>query len=363
MNILFITDSLKAGGKERQLIELLKYITKEEGINVKLIILSESVDYDYVNNVIKDIHILKRRYKKDLSIYRELYKICKTFRPNIIHSWELMCSIYSLPIARAGGIKFINGIIRYAPAEFGVFTKKWLWVKLTFLFSDIVLSNSDAGLRSYRAPEGKSYRIHNGFDFGRLANIQNASEIKRKYNIFTEKVVGMVARFDKRKDYRSYITSSIDILERRNNVTFVTVGSGDTLNECINMVPPKYKKHIRFLGHQKDVESIINVFDIGILVSKEEGISNSIMEYMALKKPVVATMHGGNEEIVEDKRTGFLVKYRDVKDLTGKIEFLLENKDVAMDMGRAGRERLEKEFNTEKMTHEHLKLYKRVLDS
>ena len=168
----------------------------------------------------------------------------------------------------------------------------------------------------------------------------------------------MVARFDKRKDYAMFLASAKKILETRNDVTFLTVGDGETLHNCMNLVPAKYKEYIRFLGKQSDIESLINIFDIGVLVSYEEGISNSIMEYMALGKTVIATKHGGNEEIVINNKTGFLIKSQDIDDLSKKIEYLLDNKDVAGVMGRCGKERLEKEFNLEKMTESYIKLYK-----
>jgi glycosyltransferase involved in cell wall biosynthesis len=340
----------------------MKSLIDKDGITIELAILSEAIDFDYINKLKLKMHILNRRHKKDLSIFGKIYNICEEFKPDIIHSWEMMCSIYSLPVAKLKGIKFINGIIRYSPSEFNIFSRRWLSTKLTFLISDVIVSNSRAGLKSYRAPAIKSYCIHKGFDFDRINNIRGVDEVKRKYNISSKYIVGMVARFDMRKDYKSFIQSAINILEERDDVTFVAVGNGDTLNDCVKSVPEKYKEHIRFLGKQMDVESIVNTFDIGVLASKEEGISNSIMEYMALGKPVVATNHGGNDEIVLNKNTGLLVRYKDTNELTEKIEYMLGNQNAAIAMGKAGRERLKKEFNTEKMAKEYISLYKHVLN-
>jgi len=362
VRILYIIDNMKEGGKERQLAELVKSLKNKNGIDLLLVILSDATDYDYIDKLDADIRILKRKYKKDISIFGKISKICEDFRPDIIHSWELMCSVYSLPVAKMKGIKFVNGIVRSAPSESDINAAKWIWTRLTFLFSDVILGNSHAGLLSFKAPGAKSSCIYNGFDFGRLQSIQSAEKIKRNHNICTENVVGMVARFNAHKGYDLYIKSAMNILDRRNNVTFVAVGTGDTFDNCVNLVPAKYKGHIRFLGQQRDVESIVNAFDIGVLVSKNEGISNAIMEYMALEKPVVASMNSGNEELVQNNTTGLLAKHGDIADLTEKIEYLLSNKDVAAAMGKAGRERVERMFNIEKMALEHMNLYERVLN-
>lgn len=363
MKILYIIDSLVSGGKERQIIELLKGILTENKINIQLVILSDHIHYDYINNLNIEIHIIKRRHKKDLAVFLKIYKICKEFKPDIIHSWDAMCSVYSIPIAKLLRIKFINGIIRNSPLKFVFYKSKWWFgIKLTSFLSDMNFANSYSGLRSYNAKKN-CYVVYNGFDLNRVKNIKNKEYIKKEYNIVTENIVGMVARFHKSKDYDSYIQAAINILDKRNDVTFLNIGIGDTLKRCVDLVPTRYKKYIRFLGEQKDVESIINILDIGVLSSYEDGISNAIMEYMAFEKPVVATKLGGNEEIVQNNITGFLVKPNDIYDLTEKIEYLLNNKDIACHMGGAGKERLEKEFSLQKMTDAHIKLYKKCLSN
>ena len=65
-------------------------------------------------------------------------------------------------------------------------------------------------------------------------------------------------------------------------------------------VPVHLKDKIIFLGKIANVENIINIFDIGILITNSkvhgEGVSNSIIEYMALGKPVIATRGGGTDQ-------------------------------------------------------------------
>ncbi len=363
MKILYIIDTLLPGGKERQLVELLKGLNNANDLVIKLVILSEDIHYTYVYDLNVDIHIIKRRYKKDLSIFNKLYRVCADFKPDIIHSWDSMCSVYALPIAKLEGAIFVNGIIRNSPLDFVFYKSKW-WplIKLTFLLSDVNLSNSYAGIEAFRAPSKNSCVIYNGFDFGRLEGLRDKAEIRREFNIMTDNVVGMVARFNHNKDYSTYIKSAIDILNKRKDVTFLAIGVGDTLKRCADLVPEDLRGYIRFLGRQKDVESIINLMDIGILSSSEDGISNSIMEYMALGKAVVATRLGGNQELVQDNVTGFLVKPNDVGDLKTKIEYLLNNKPIANDMGRHGRDRLKKEFNLEKMTDAHINLYRQCIN-
>ena len=79
MKILFIIDSLKMGGKERQLIELLKGLRQNKFIHIELVVMDRDIHYDEVHNLNVKINYLIRSKKKDLKILCTLYKICKVF--------------------------------------------------------------------------------------------------------------------------------------------------------------------------------------------------------------------------------------------------------------------------------------------
>ena len=156
------------------------------------------------------------------------------------------------------------------------------------------------------------------------------------------------------------------ILDRRDDVTFLVVGKGHDIDKYKSMITPEYKEKVKFVGNQKDVESVINIFDVGVLITNPgvygEGISNSILEYMALAKPVVATNGGGNREIVNDGVTGFLIEPHQTEMLCEKVEYLLNNKERASEMGQAGRERVVKEFSIKRMTDDFIALYQKCMN-
>ena len=363
--ILHFIESLRAGGKERQLVELLKGLSGHKEIDCELAIMSEDIQYNAVNNLDIQEHYLIRKNKKDPRILAKLYKLCKEFKPDIIHSWGSMPSVYAVPVAKMLGIKLINGMIRDS-APFKFFSKPCIRSKITFPFSDVILANSNAGLEAYNAPAHKSVCIYNGFDFNRIRSLHDENTVRRKFNINTEKVVGMVATFSDNKDYETYISAAKMILQKRNDVTFLAIGNGENLEKCKKMVEGVYRDKVIFPGRQEDVESIINIFDVGVLPTNikihGEGISNSIMEYMALGKSVVSTNSGGTKELVLHGKTGFLVKSHDPYDMSERIKQLLEDKDLSIKMGNAGRERIKRKFNLKKMTNLYVELYERLLN-
>ena len=83
---------------------------------------------------------------------------------------------------------------------------------------------------------------------------------------------------------------------------------------------------------------------------------------MALAKPVIATNGGGTSEIVLDGITGFIIEPHLTEMLSQKVEYLLNNKDAAATMGKAGRERILTEFGLERMTDDFIELYEKCLN-
>ena len=101
--------------------------------------------------------------------------------------------------------------------------------------------------------------------------------------------------------------------------------------------------------------------DICVLSTFTEGISNSILEYMALGKPVIATSGGGTNEIVADLKTGFLIGTSNPEELAEKIELLLDNVKLREGMGLAGKEWIVKYFSIDLMINKYINLYNDLL--
>lgn len=363
MKVVQFIDTLRSGGRERQLVELLKGLGTFKGIESELIVMSDNIHYIYLDDLKIPVHKLLRRSKKDPRIFFKLYKLLKKIQPEILHSWGSMCSIYALPAVKILGIKFVNGFLRNAPPKLSMGNENWLRSKLTFPFSDAIVANSKAGLKAYEAPPKKSYYIYNGFDFNRTRNLAGPEVIKKKYQITTEKVVGMVASFTDKKDYHTYIDAAQFVLTKRNDITFIAIGDGENLETIKKRVPDKFKDYIKFPGKLNDIESLVQLMTIGVLISSYtgEGISNSIMEYMALGKPVLATDCAGNRELVIDGATGYLVQSGDVTELSKLMLYLLDNPELANKFGEAGAKRLKNMFNLERMTEDYHALYRQLI--
>lgn len=122
---------------------------------------------------------------------------------------------------------------------------------------------------------------------------------------------------------------------------------------------------IIFLGKRSDIESIVNTFDVGILLTNTkvhgEGISNSIIEYMALGKPVIATYGGGTNEVVIENQNGYLIDAGNQDQLIKKIETLIENRDQGHDLGKKGKKMAYEKFDLKIMRDHYITIYQKLL--
>lgn len=403
---MMLIDSLVKGGRERRLIELLKSFSRLEYLQVSLVIFSKRVEYEEVYDLPVKIHFLERKPKKDPRVFFRFYKLCKKEQPDIIHSWGTMPSIYAIPTVKLLGIKFLNAIIADAPKNMSIFDERLFRARLTYPFSDRIVGNSKAGLKAYSVPKHKSQTVYNGFDFQRVSNLQAKESVIHQLKMPNGKIIGMVGAFFDRKDYHTFVEAAKLFLSKRRDTTFLAIGDGPNLDKVkvLAQQPPNLLKEeplplgsgipketpleeilssdgeatnrppfrglgactsrILFPGLLHNVESVINTFDIGVLCTNSkvhgEGISNSILEYMVLGKPVIATEGGGTNEIVVDGETGFLIPSGQPAVLVDKMNFLLGNPAIALEMGQKGKERVYELFSLERMEKDYLGIYKEM---
>ena len=363
MKVLFFIDSLTSGGKERRLIEIMKGLKSKTTIEFELVQMSKITHYKEIYDMGVKIHYVVRKVKKDISVFKTFYKICKDFKPDFVHCWDTMTPIYLAPICKLLGIKLINGMITDAIVRQNLLETNWRRGQIIFPFCDLVIGNSMAGLAAYRAPRSKSICIYNGFDFKRLDKMAPPDTVRNKFNIKAKHVVLMVGAFRLRKDYDTYVEAAMAICAERDDVEFLAVGEGENL-ERISKKVEAFSDKIKLVGAQQDVESIINISDICVLCSNSaehgEGISNSILEYMALAKPVIASISGGTQEIVDDNKTGYIINPGSPQELIEKLKLLLDNSELRKKMGAAGLERIKKDFEINIMIDKYISVYKEL---
>jgi len=121
--------------------------------------------------------------------------------------------------------------------------------------------------------------------------------------------------------------------------------------------------HVRLLDAQagSTVWSLLKACDVFCLLSRSEGMSNALLEAMACGLPSVATAVGGNSEVLEDGRTGYLVANEDYQAAAARILELLSHPQRAATMGREAKKEVMENFSTRQMVERVVSQYDRLL--
>jgi glycosyltransferase involved in cell wall biosynthesis len=251
-----------------------------------------------------------------------------------------------------------DSVGRYARFSFDSF-----FFNIGIFLSDVILSNSKSGLSAYKIKTPKAKVILNGVNLERFQGKFDTISIREEFGISSEFILIMVASFTGYKDYDLFIETARETAKLRGDTTFLGVGDGPEWTRIQKRVKDENIKNVILTGMRDDIESLIAASDIGLLCTFNEGISNSIIEYMALGKPVISTdMTGGSKEIIINGETGFCVE-RSTEEVVAHIVMLLNNKSLRLTMGIKGKNRINYQFSIGRMGDEFLTVYKDILSA
>jgi glycosyltransferase involved in cell wall biosynthesis len=214
-----------------------------------------------------------------------------------------------------------------------------------------------------RLPPDKLRTIYNFFEGESYRERQDGMEARREFGIPADAaLVGIVARLDPVKALDILFAALSEVRKAVPAVRLLIVGDGPLRDELQDLAGQMgLSESVIFAGFRSDVPRVMWAIDVGVLCSHREGLSTVLLEYMAARKPVVATDVGGNAEVVVDGVTGLLVPAGEVQPLAAALTDVLVHPQRAEAMGEAGRERADAVFSAETIVRRIEALYEELL--
>lgn len=179
-----------------------------------------------------------------------------------------------------------------------------------------------------------------------------------------------VARLVEKKGIAYAIQAVASLLQKGRALEYTIVGDGELRDELKELIDALgVQDHVRLVGakQQRDIVELLGKSHLLIAPSvtaangDQDGPANVLKEAMLTGLPVIGTNHGGIPEVIEDGVTGFIVPERDVAAMAGRIEYLLDHSERWLQMGKAGRALVEKQYDTNALNEELLAIYERLL--
>ncbi len=348
--VLILTDGMTAGGTERQIIELLKGLKKEKRIRSIIGVLMKGGElereaYQYADFVMP----VSQHLRFDFTLAISLLWFIKRHSVDVIHTFGVVSDFSGVTAGKLLKKPNINGSIRSARPSLNMYDR---FSKLCMRFSTWVVANSVAGSKTFGVENNSNISvIYNGIDLTRLKKNAPIS--------FGHPTLCMVGNFTKKKDQASVIRALPLVKNEFPGVKLVLIGRGRFLNNCIDLSNElNLYSNIKFITDTNNPGPYIKGSQVCILISPGgEGISNSILEYMALGKPVIASDIGGNRELICNKKTGFLIKDHSQDTISEAILHLLRKPAMSKEIGSAGKKFVEERFKAQRMVNDYIKLY------
>ncbi|MCF7858927.1 MAG: glycosyltransferase [Candidatus Cloacimonetes bacterium] len=200
--------------------------------------------------------------------------------------------------------------------------------------------------------------IYNGRNLQEFTEEQILQQRKKIGLSENDKVVGITCRFSKVKYVQNLIEAYQRIADEFPGWKLVITGEGSEEDNLKNIAADTgFNERIIFAGFSSDPILSAAVYDIGVLTSRKEGFPNSIVEYFAAGKPVIATDVGGVKEIIEDNQNGFLIKFGDIVQLADKLSQLIKDENLRKKFATRARQDLQEKFSETQMVDKLEKLF------
>ena len=305
--------------------------------------------------------------------YPRLYRLFKELRPAIVHTRNLAALEASVPAWAAGVPVRIHGEHGWDVNDPAGRRRRYRYVRRLyrrFVTRYVALSRHLENYleRQVGVPPEAISQIYNGVDTERFQpSAQDRPAIPGcPFGGPGQWLVGTVGRLEAVKDQLNLAHAFVRAFElspdAANRLRLILVGDGP-LREEVNAVLERggVRDRVWFAGERGDVPDILRGLDCFVLPSLAEGISNTILEAMATRLPVVATRVGGNPELIESGMTGLLVQPANRDALAEAILYYFSERATARRHAKAAQRLTHARFSLTRMVGEYAALYEREL--
>ena len=201
--------------------------------------------------------------------------------------------------------------------------------------------------------------IYNGVDLERYSHQEPCCTLREEYGMEPDaELVGVVGRLELEKGHPTLLEAWPLVLDRVPAAYLLIVGEGSRLDALHQIARDQgVERHVIFTGRRDDIPAVTAAFDVAVLPSYREAQGLTILEAMAMSRPVVASNVGGIPEMIENGVNGVLVPPHDPPALADAIASLLEDHQRADMIGRAGHDTVHDRFCIQLMVNAVQELY------
>ncbi|HKT52471.1 MAG TPA: glycosyltransferase [Candidatus Angelobacter sp.] len=309
---------------------------------------------------------LNRTGRKTGSLVADFARLFRKFKPDIVHSrnWGAIEAVLAAKLARVPRvIHSEHG--RDITTMNGDPWRRRVFRRFAYGLADEVFAVSRELREHYSAQVGSAKSrigfVPNGVDTERFhadeeARIRMRSQLGISPTAF---IAGTVGRLDPVKDHKTLLRAAELLGSSETDSHIVIVGGGPEheMLRALIVASAALRGRVHLAGESAQPEHWLNAFDVFVLPSLSEGMSNTLLEAMATSLSCVVTNVGANPDLVDDGKSGYLVPVGDAKAIADRIFQLAIDPQLRARMGQRGRLKVTQEFSMARMLENYTRLY------
>jgi len=374
LSVLHLIGSFNQGGSEQQALQLARLQHESCRVDVRLACLDRSGPLAIEAERLCDDEVPEYalisfyNYRTVLQLLR-FADFLRRLKIDILHTHDFYTNVFGMA---AGVLARVPIRIASRRETFGFRSLMQKRIERgVFRFAHAVIANSEA-VRQQLAAEGlsqdKVLTIYNGLDLKRVTPPKGLlrHEALALFGLPQDadcRFITLVANMRHPvKDHTMFLRAGQRVIEAVPKGCLVIAGEGE-LTPQVRAVAAQLGlgRQTFFVGRCQKIAELLSISDVCVLSSKAEGFSNSILEYMAAGRPVVATDVGGAREAIVEGETGYLVPAGDYQRMAERITSLVVNPMLAQAMGQRGRSLVQEKFSAKRQLERTLALYERLI--
>ena len=322
--------------------------------------------------------ITPAEYKEDVSFLVGLSLYIIIHRIDIVHArsrapaWSCY---FACLLTNKNFVTTFHGTYNFKSNIKKFYNSVMLRAKLTIAGSNFIFNHINENYNEYLNKEKKLRVIFRGIniDYYNPKNISvlKQEKLKKEWDLSSNKfTILLPGRLTYWKGQEKFIESLNVLVEDYNIINFQAIILGSDQGrkvyskKLINLVERyNLNKKVKFIQHCKEMPLAYSLSDVVVSASIEpEAFGRVSVEAQSMTKPIIASNIGGSKETIINKKTGFLYKFDDPRELAKCLNTVIQlSQDELKLMGNEGRKNISKKFDVETMCQSNLKEYKRLI--
>jgi sugar transferase (PEP-CTERM/EpsH1 system associated) len=371
--IAHVIQRLAVGGMENGLVNLINHMP-EQRYGHAIICLSDSTAFrSRIRSSDVQVIELHKPPGHDPGVYLRLWRSLRELKPDVVHTRNLPALEFQFIAALAGIKARIHSEHGRDVHDLDGRSRKYSALRKAMRpfvqhYAAVSRDLEEWLIGTVGIPRRRVTQIYNGVRADLFQPLRGRRNPIGPEDFMSQDsfVIGTVGRLEIVKDQLTLVRAFIHLLKTdsrmRERLRLVIIGAGSLRQPAFELLRAASAEELAWLpGEREDVPEMMRTFDLFVLPSLREGISNTILEAMASGLPVLATRVGGNPELVLENITGTMVAPSDPFEMAEAINAYYRDPDKAAMQGSEGRRRIESCFSMEAMVAGYLNVYDSVL--